>query len=269
MVGIEYTGNETHDDYNEYYYVEKAPFGAENVRSYRYRGLIRDPNRKKSKRRDYSGVRRKAIKEMLGFGAETSDYSQTGNVAADVTVGYEWTIYDMDDDDIDNDELLSLIDSAVQDHIIYEYENERDPSSQGITYVNYVNEDEKVEELSVYYRYDVNVELGAEDEISEEEMRIYKMQKEESTTQSGLRENPQGIGGKTFINTATGAPDEKGMFHGRRRGYRYDKRPTMQDAISSSQKTVKKSEGYEPEPLNMQGAVGVLIALAGIVLYKL
>ena len=57
---------------------------------------------------------------------------------------------------------LSLIDSAVQDHIIYEYENERDPSSQGITYVNYVNEDEKVEELSVYYRYDVNVELGAE-----------------------------------------------------------------------------------------------------------
>ena len=29
------------------------------------------------------------------------------------------------------------------------------------------------------------------------------------------------------------------------------------------------SEGYEPEPLNMQGAVGVLIALAGVVLYKL
>ena len=35
-----------------------------------------------------------------------------------------------------------------------------------------------MEELSVYYRYDVNVELGAEDEISEEEMKIYKMQKE-------------------------------------------------------------------------------------------
>ena len=52
----------------------------------------------------------------------------------------------------------------------------------------------KVEELSVYYRYDVNVELGAE-------------------------------------------------------GF--------------------DSEGYEPEPLNMQGAVGVLIALAGVVLYKL
>ena len=47
---------------------EKTP--KENVRSYRYRGLIRDPNRKKSKRRDYSGVRRKAIKEMLGFGAD-------------------------------------------------------------------------------------------------------------------------------------------------------------------------------------------------------
>ncbi len=352
MVGVDYTGNETHDDYNEYYYVEKAPFGAENVRSYRYRGLIRDPNRKKSKRRDYAGVRRKALKEMLGFGAETSDYSQTGNVAAEVTVGYEWTIYDMDDDDIDNDELLSLIDSAVQDHIVYEYENERDPSSQGVTYVNYVNEDEKVEELSVYYRYDVNVELGAED-----------IPKEEQITQSGLIENPVGMAGKYWINRLTGAPDEKGQFHGRR-GRRYDKKPTMQDAISSSRKKVKKSEdtrpkkdieicpdfrknmdhcylkkckvcakegrtpealrrikstgwyrqdgkqkgirdedfgivkrhdrgtdrskapakygggtswqdygfdseGYEPEPLNMQGAVGVLIALAGIVLYKL
>jgi len=30
-----------------------------------------------------------------------------------------------------------------------------------------------------------------------------------------------------------------------------------------------ESEGYEPEPLNMQGAVGVLIALAGLVILKL
>jgi len=29
------------------------------------------------------------------------------------------------------------------------------------------------------------------------------------------------------------------------------------------------SEGYQPEPLNMQGAVGVLIALAGLVILKL
>ena len=254
-IGVAYTGNETHDDYNEYQYVEQAPFGAENVRSYRYRGLIRDPHRKKSKRRDYSGVRRKAIKEMLGFGA---DYSQTGNVAADVVVSYEWTIFDMDDEDIENDDLLALIDSAVQDRIVYEYQNERDPSSQGITYVNYVNEDEKVEELNVYYSYDVNVELGAED-----------IPKEEQITQSGLIENPVGMAGKYWISRLTGAPDEKGQFHGRRGRRGYDKKPTMQDAISSSRKKVKKSEGYEPEPLNMQGAVGVLIALAGVVLYKL
>ena len=47
------------------------------------------------------------------FGA---DYTESGNVAADVMVGYEWTIFDMDDDEVDNDELISLIDSAVQDH---------------------------------------------------------------------------------------------------------------------------------------------------------
>jgi len=29
------------------------------------------------------------------------------------------------------------------------------------------------------------------------------------------------------------------------------------------------SEDYQPEPLNMQGAVGVLIALAGLVILKL
>ena len=62
---------------------------------------------------------------------------------------------------------MDFIDEVGIDKI-YEYENERDPSSQGITYVNYVNEDEKVEELNVYYRYDVNVELGAEDVIDRE-----------------------------------------------------------------------------------------------------
>ena len=268
MVGVEYTGNETHDDYNEYYYVEKAPFGAENVRSYRYRGLIRDPHRKKSKRRDYSGVRRKAIKEMLGFGAETSDYSQTGNVAAEVTVGYEWTIYDMDDDDIDNDELLALIDSAVQDHIIYEYENERDPSSQGVTYVNYVNEDEKVEELNVYYRYDVNVELGAEET-------------DEFVVKKG-RHNKSVVMQKTATDEAVDKRVKQGLIT--------PEEGKMLKSIKNEEERLRKytqlqrkndptyrkdfpwyyySEGYEPEPLNMQGAVGVLIALAGVVLYKL
>ena len=239
MVGVEYTGNETHDDYNEYYYVEKAPFGAENVRSYRYRGLIRDPNRKKSKRRDYSGVRRKALKEMLGFGA---DYTESGNVAADVMVGYEWTIYDMDDDDIDNDELLSLIDSAVQDHIIYEYENERDPSSQGITYVNYVNEDEKVEELNVYYRYDINVELGAEDERVV--CFICKMTPEETDGEYGPMMST--LGGDACKTCA----EDYGYEHPR-------------DMIYMD------SESFEPEPLNMQGAVGVLMAIAGVLILKL
>ena len=261
MVGVEYTGNETHDDYNEYYYVEKAPFGAENVRSYRYRGLIRDPNRKKSKRRDYAGVRRKALKEMLGFGAETSDYSQTGNVAAEVTVGYEWTIYDMDDDDIDNDELLALIDSAVQDRIVYEYQNERDPSSEGVTYVNYVNEDEKVEELNVYYRYDVNVELGAEEASRQ---YIY--------SPAMLRKTHKAIDKRVKQGLIT--PEEGKMLKNikneeeRLRKYTQMRRkhdPTYRKDFP----WYYSSEGYEPEPLNMQGAVGVLIALAGVVLYKL
>ena len=278
MVGVEYTGNETHDDYNEYYYVEKAPFGAENVRSYRYRGLIRDPNRKKSKRRDYSGVRRKAIKEMLGFGA---DYTESGNVAADVMVGYEWTIYDMDDDDIDNDELLALIDSAVQDRIIYVFENERDPSSSGRVDVNYVNEDEKVEELSVYYLYDVNVELGAEDTRPKKDIEICpdfrknmencylakcKVCAKEGRTPEALR-RIKSTGWYRQDGQQKGIRDED--FGILKRHDRGTDRSKVAAKYGGGTYYGLESEGYEPEPLNMQGAVGVLIALAGVVLYKL
>ena len=50
-----------------------------------------------------------------------------------------------------------------------------------------------------------------------------------------------------------------------------DARNYCNDAISSITKDSQKdSEGYDPEPLNMQGAVGVLIALAGVLcFYKL
>lgn len=280
MTGVTYTGNyQTVDDYNPYKYTSQAPFGAENVRSYRYRGLIRDPNRKKSTRRDYSGVRRKAIKEMLGFGA---DYTESGNVAADVMVGYEWTIYDMDDDEVDNDELIALIDSAVQDHIIYEYENERDPSSQGITYVNYVNEDEKVEELSVYYRYDVNVELGAESpadgsprpkkdiEICPDfrknmdncYLKSCKVCAKEGRTPEALQKLRQ-TGWFRKDGTQKGITDHDFGIQA------HSRRPQQLPRGDDYNLGEYDSEGYEPEPLNMQGAVGVLMAIAGVLILKL
>jgi len=393
MTGVTYTGNyQTVDDYNPYKYTSQAPFGAENVRSYRYRGLIRDPNRKKSTRRDYSGVRKKAIKEMLGFGAEytpttthfidnrvsegkisekqgqqlkkivndydqrvksgyydyagqsvdgstihrgskrrgeiakeqaqkammkkvklaytkmisknkartgprhlRADYTESGNVAADVMVGYEWTIFDMGDDEVDNDELIALIDAAVQDHIIYEYENERDPSSQGVTYVNYVNEDEKVEELNVYYRYDVNVELGAEDVIEREgyvkgevaHTWTETRPKKDIEVCPDFRKNMDNCYLKSCKVCAKEGRTPEALQKLRKTGWfrqdgtqkgitdhdfgiqTHSRRPQQLPRGDDYNLGEYDSEGYQPEPLNMQGAVGVLMAIAGVLILKL
>ena len=252
MTGITYTGNyQTVDDYNPYKYTSQAPFGA--------------------------------------------DYTESGNVAADVMVGYEWTIFDMDDDEVDNDELIALIDSAVQDHIIYEYENERDPSSQGITYVNYVNEDEKVEELNVYYRYDVNVELGAEDVIDREgyvkgevaHTWTETRPKKDIEVCPDFRKNMDNCYLKSCkVCAKEGRTPEAlqklrktGWFRqdGTQKGIRdhdfgiqtHSHRPQPLPRGDDYNLGEYDSEGYQPEPLNMQGAVGVLMAIAGVLILKL